>query len=79
MSVPPAPPAARAAVVESHAEEAVPQKKLGLGSWVLFAVTLLAMAGIAVKFLRRPVPTPTSIVDFTTIHPEPKPALVTRP
>ena len=79
VSVPPAPPAARAAIVESHAEEAVPQKKLGLGSWILFGVTLLAMAGIAVKFLRRHVQTPTSIVDFTTIHPEPKPALVTRP
>jgi hypothetical protein len=79
MSIPPAPPAARAAVVESHAEEPVPQKKLGAGSWVLFAVALLAMAGIAVKFLRRPVPTPTSIVDFTTIHPEPKPVLVTLP
>ena len=78
VSVPPAPPAARAAVVESHAEEAVPQTKLGLGSWILFGVTLLAMAGIAVKFLRRQVPTPTSIVDFT-IPPEPKPALVARP
>ena len=79
LSVPPAPPAARAAIVESHAEEAVPQKRLGLGSWILFGVTLLAMAGIAAKFLRRSVQTPTSIVDFTTIHPEPKPALVTRP
>ncbi len=79
MSVPPAPPAARAAVVESHAEPAVPQKKLGVGSWVLFGVAFLALAGIAVKFLRRRVPTPTSIVDFTTIHPEQKPALVTRP
>ena len=77
-SIPPAPPAAKAVVVESHAEQAVPQKKLSTGSWVLFGVALLAMAGIAVKFLRRPVATPTSIVDFTTIHPEPKPALVTR-
>ena len=73
------PPASRAAVVESHAEEAVAPKKLGAGSWILFGVALLAMAGIAVKFLRRTVATPTSIVDFTTIHPEPKPALVTRP
>ena len=79
LSVPPAPPAARAAVVESRAAEAAPQKKLGVGSWVLFGIALLAMAGIAVKFMRRPVATPTSIVDFTTIHPEPKPALVTRP
>ena len=78
VSVPPAPPAAKAAVVESPAKEAVPQKKLGAGSWILFGIALLALAGIAVKFLRRPVPTPTSIVDFTTIHPEPKPALVTR-
>ena len=78
ISIPPAPPAAKAAVVESHAEEAVPQKKLGLGSWILFGVTLLALAGIAAKFLRRRVPTPTSLVDFT-IPPEPKPALVTRP
>ncbi len=77
-SIPPAPPAAKAVVVESHTEQAVPRKKLGAGSWVLFGVALLALAGIAVKFLRRQVATPTSIVDFTAIHPEPKPALVTR-
>ena len=76
-SVAPAP--APAAVVASHEEEVVPQKKLGVGSWVLFALGFLAVAGIAVKFLRRRLRSPTSIVDFTSIHPEPKPALVTRP
>ena len=79
VSVPPAPPAAKAAVVETHAGEPVAQKKLGIGSWVLFAIALLAMAGIAVRFLRRRLASPTSIVDFTSIHPEARPVPVTRP
>jgi hypothetical protein len=78
-SVAPPPPAAKAAPLESSSE-AVPQKKLGIGSWILFGIALVALAGIGTKFLRRRVQTPTAIVDFTGSSrlPELKPAPVPR-
>ena len=79
-SVAPPPPSAKAAPLESSSEEAVPQKKLGIGSWILFGVGLVALAGIATKFLRRRVQTPTAIPDFTGSSrlPDLKPAPVPR-
>ncbi len=78
-AIAPAPPAAKVVAVESRSEEAIPEKKLSTGSWILFTLALIALAGMAIKFLRRRLRSPTSIVDFTTISPEPKPSLVTRP
>jgi hypothetical protein len=69
-SVAPAPPPARAAVTESRPEEAAPQKKISIGSWILAAVFLLAMAGIAVRFLRVGPENPAAIVEFPTIVPQ---------
>ncbi len=80
-SIAPPPPAAKAAPLESSSEEAFPQKKLGIGSWILFGIALVAVAGIATKFLRRRLQTPTALVDFTGSSrlPELKPAPVPRP
>jgi hypothetical protein len=79
-SVAPPPPAAKVAPLGSSSEEAIPQKKLGIGSWILFGIAFVAVAGIAAKFLRRRVQTPTAIVDFTGSSrlPELKPAPVPR-
>ncbi len=78
-SIAPPPPSAKSVTVETHSEQAVPRKKLSIGSWILFGLAFLAIAGIAAKFLRRRLRSPTSIVDFTSIHPEARPAPVTRP
>ena len=56
----------------------MPSKKLGIGSWILFGIGFLALAGIATKFLRRRLKSPTSIVDFTDIAADLKPAPVRR-
>jgi hypothetical protein len=71
------PPAAKVEPLESSSE-AVPQKKLGIGSWILFGVGLVALAGLGTRFLRRRVQTPTALVDFTGSSRLPKPAPVPR-
>jgi hypothetical protein len=80
-SVEPAPPAAKTVPVESPSEKALPERKLGIGSWILFGVAFVALAAIARRFLRRQVQSPTAIVDFTGSSrlPELKPAPVPRP
>jgi hypothetical protein len=76
----PKPPAAKSVTVETSSEVAIPQKKLGIGSWILFGIALVAFAGIANKFLRRRRKIPTSIVDLSASASTPglKPIVVPR-
>ena len=78
-SVAPAPaPAAKPSVVETGADQAEPQKKLGIGSWVLFAFAFVALSLIARKFLRRPTRGHPAIVDLGASNPDLKPIPVPR-
>jgi hypothetical protein len=72
-------PAARSATVENQPPQTIPQKKLGIGSWILGTILVLALAVTAIRFMRGQKRSPTSIVDFTDIHPELKAAVVRRP
>jgi hypothetical protein len=76
-SVVPPPPAAKAAPLD-RSSEAIPRKKLGIGSWILGTILVLALGSIAIRFLRKQRRSPTSIVDFTDIHPELKAAVIQR-
>ena len=64
-------PAAGSVTVENLPQQTIPQKKRpGIGSWILGAILILALAVTAIRFKRgRPIST-TSMVDFTDIHPE---------
>lgn len=64
-------PAAGAVTVENQPPQTIPQKKRpGIGSWILGTILVLAVAVTAIRFMRGQRRSPTSIVDFTDIHPE---------
>jgi hypothetical protein len=77
-SIAPAALAARSVTVDNQPQQTIPQKKLGIGSWILGTILVLALAVTAIRFMRGQKPSPTSIVDFTDIHPELKAAPVHR-
>ena len=77
-SIAPAAPAAKSVTVENQPEQTIPQKKLGIGSWILGTILVLALAVTAIRFMREQKRTPTSIVDFTDIHPELKAVVIHR-
>jgi len=78
-SIAPAALAAKSVTVENQPQQPIPQqKKLGIGSWILGTILVLALAVTAIRFTRAQKRSPTSIVDFTDIHPELKVAPVHR-
>jgi hypothetical protein len=77
-SIAPAAPAAKSVTVENQPQQTIPQKKLGIGSWILGTILVLALIVTAIRFMREQKRSPTSIVDFTDIHPELKAAPVHR-
>ena len=77
-SVAPAPAAAVAATVDNQTEPAVPQRKSGIGTWILGLILILAGGSIAIRFIRGRLRSPISIMDSTDVHPELKAAVIQR-
>jgi len=77
-SIAPAAPAAKSVTLENLPLQTIPQRKLGIGSWILGAILILALGATAIRFMREQKRSPTSIVDFSDIHPELKAAPVPR-
>ena len=77
-SIAPAPPAPKAAAVDSKSGETKVERKMGIGGWLIAGVVVAALFGVITLFRRRRTLRRSSIPDFTALSPELDPALVTR-